>query len=140
MIDIGISCQKDSYGRGVGKVLTCTNEQEMDLGICSTAATIRLTALAQSAGVTAQILLLNPAVTCSAFTNCMIVAPQLSSRTRQVVCKWLGTSLRARVLKPSLTLLSLSATLSTLSALPGIEQFLLNFLLNNCDRKWRCSS
>ena len=36
MNDIGVSCHKDSYGRGVGKVLTCTSEQEYDAGLCYT--------------------------------------------------------------------------------------------------------
>jgi hypothetical protein len=34
MTDIGISCAKDSYGRGAGKVLTCTKDQEEDAGLC----------------------------------------------------------------------------------------------------------
>lgn len=36
MTDIGVSCHKDSYGRGVGKTLTCTKEQEYDAGLCYT--------------------------------------------------------------------------------------------------------
>jgi len=34
MTDIGVSCHKDSYGRGVGKVLTCTKDQEQQAGLC----------------------------------------------------------------------------------------------------------
>ena len=35
MSDIGISCEKDSYGRGAGvSRLECTNDQEEDAGLC----------------------------------------------------------------------------------------------------------
>jgi len=34
MTDIGISCQKKSYGRGVGKPLGCGDEQDYDAGLC----------------------------------------------------------------------------------------------------------
>jgi hypothetical protein len=34
MTDIGISCAKDTYGRGVGKPLTCKKELEYDAGLC----------------------------------------------------------------------------------------------------------
>ena len=34
MTDIGVSCHKNSYGRGVGKVLTCTKDQEEDAALC----------------------------------------------------------------------------------------------------------
>jgi hypothetical protein len=34
MTDIGISCQKDAYGRGVGEPLRCDKEQDNDLGLC----------------------------------------------------------------------------------------------------------
>lgn len=32
--DIGISCQKTSYGRGVGKPLTCADNEDYDAGLC----------------------------------------------------------------------------------------------------------
>ncbi len=32
--DIGVSCQKGSYGRGVGKPLVCTAQQQEDAGLC----------------------------------------------------------------------------------------------------------
>jgi len=34
MTDIGISCSKDTYGRGWGSPLGCTSEQEYDAGLC----------------------------------------------------------------------------------------------------------
>ena len=34
MTDIGISCQKDSYGRTAGKPLGCTSDMEYDAGLC----------------------------------------------------------------------------------------------------------
>jgi len=34
MSDIGVSCQKQSYGRGVGKPLTCTSDQDEDASLC----------------------------------------------------------------------------------------------------------
>ena len=34
MPDIGVSCQKDSYGRGAGDVLQCTSDREEDAGLC----------------------------------------------------------------------------------------------------------
>ena len=34
MEDIGISCNKDSYGRGVGKPLGCDTNQDYDIGLC----------------------------------------------------------------------------------------------------------
>lgn len=33
-LDIGVSCQKDSYGRGVGKALGCTSGEEFQLFRC----------------------------------------------------------------------------------------------------------
>mmetsp|Transcript_32264 Transcript_32264/g.31557 ORF Transcript_32264/g.31557 Transcript_32264/m.31557 type:complete len:126 (+) Transcript_32264:423-800(+) len=36
MLDIGVSCQKHSYGRTAGVPLTCTTEQEYDAGLCYT--------------------------------------------------------------------------------------------------------
>jgi len=36
MTDIGISCAKDSYGRGAGDVLTCSNDEDEDAGLCYT--------------------------------------------------------------------------------------------------------
>jgi len=34
MTDIGVSCQKGSYGRGAGTPLVCTSDQEEDAGLC----------------------------------------------------------------------------------------------------------
>lgn len=34
MTDIGISCQKSSYGRGAGVPLGCSKDQEYDTGLC----------------------------------------------------------------------------------------------------------
>jgi len=34
MLDIGVSCQKQSYGRGVGKPLVCTADQDENAGLC----------------------------------------------------------------------------------------------------------
>jgi hypothetical protein len=34
MTDIGVSCQKDSYGRGVGKIPGCGSGLELDAGLC----------------------------------------------------------------------------------------------------------
>lgn len=34
MTDIGISCQKDSYGRGAGEPMTCSAEEVYDTGLC----------------------------------------------------------------------------------------------------------
>ena len=34
MLDIGVSCQKDSYGRGVGIPLTCKTDEQYDAGLC----------------------------------------------------------------------------------------------------------
>jgi hypothetical protein len=34
MTDIGISCAKDSYGRGAGDVLGCDDSQDYDAGLC----------------------------------------------------------------------------------------------------------
>lgn len=34
MTDIGVSCQKQSQGRGVGKPMTCTASQDYDAGLC----------------------------------------------------------------------------------------------------------
>jgi hypothetical protein len=34
MTDIGVSCQKDSYGRGAGKPLGCSSDEEYDAGLC----------------------------------------------------------------------------------------------------------
>jgi len=34
MTDIGVSCAKNSYGRGAGVPLTCTTEQIYDAGLC----------------------------------------------------------------------------------------------------------
>lgn len=34
MKDIGVSCQKKSYGRGVGHVLECTPGLENNIGLC----------------------------------------------------------------------------------------------------------
>jgi hypothetical protein len=34
MTDIGISCQKKSYGRGVGKPMRCKKGQDYDAGLC----------------------------------------------------------------------------------------------------------
>lgn len=34
MIDIGVSCQKKSYGRTAGVPLTCKTTQEYDTGLC----------------------------------------------------------------------------------------------------------
>lgn len=34
MTDIGVSCQKLSYGRGWGEVLTCKKDQEMSGALC----------------------------------------------------------------------------------------------------------
>jgi len=34
MTDIGVSCQKQSYGRGVGKALVCTADQEENGTLC----------------------------------------------------------------------------------------------------------
>jgi len=34
MVDVGISCQKSSYGRGAGSVLVCQPGQEEDAGLC----------------------------------------------------------------------------------------------------------
>jgi hypothetical protein len=36
MTDIGISCAKKSYGRGVGHVLECKPEESYDAGLCYT--------------------------------------------------------------------------------------------------------
>jgi len=36
MTDIGVSCQKQSYGRGAGKPLVCTSDQDEDAGLCYT--------------------------------------------------------------------------------------------------------
>ena len=36
MTDIGISCAKDSYGRGAGDVLTCADDEDEDAGLCYT--------------------------------------------------------------------------------------------------------
>ena len=36
MIDIGVSCQKDSYGRGAGVPMICKPEEEYDAGLCYT--------------------------------------------------------------------------------------------------------
>jgi len=34
MTDIGVSCQKQSYGRGAGVPLTCKSDQQYDAGLC----------------------------------------------------------------------------------------------------------
>jgi hypothetical protein len=34
MTDIGVSCTKKSYGRGAGYVLTCSEEEDYDAGLC----------------------------------------------------------------------------------------------------------
>ncbi len=34
MTDIGVSCQKKSYGRGVGKVHSCADSEDKDAGLC----------------------------------------------------------------------------------------------------------
>lgn len=34
MVDIGISCQKKSYGRGAGVPMTCRSDQSYDAGLC----------------------------------------------------------------------------------------------------------
>ncbi len=36
MKDVGVSCEKGRYQRGVGKVLGCTNDLEEDSGLCYT--------------------------------------------------------------------------------------------------------
>jgi len=39
MLDIGVSCQKDSYGRTAGVPLTCKITEEYDTGLCYTPCT-----------------------------------------------------------------------------------------------------
>ena len=34
MIDIGVSCQKDSYGRGAGDPLVCKSTEEEQAALC----------------------------------------------------------------------------------------------------------
>ena len=34
MTDIGVSCHKDSYGRGVGQPLGCADDEDYDAGLC----------------------------------------------------------------------------------------------------------
>ncbi len=34
MTDIGVSCHKDSYGRGAGYPLGCSNDEDYDAGLC----------------------------------------------------------------------------------------------------------
>ena len=34
MKDVGVSCHKNSYGRGAGKILQCASDEEEDAGLC----------------------------------------------------------------------------------------------------------